>query len=114
MLYILIKVITRQPVSSVGYASASSGGTTSSSVTISSDDCARAKDCLAKTAKYATVGACFGLGYGARSLYDALAASGHSGRQDDSGTTTGSPFRSSGLGTMNDSYLDKLNNGKIY
>lgn len=85
-------------------------------MTISRDDCDKVKDCLKTTAKYGAMGACFGAGYAARSMYDAMTGygSGGSKKDDDYSTTTGSPFRSSGLGSMNDSYLDRLNGGKIY
>ena len=104
-------------MSSVGHASTSSNST---SVTISTDDCARAKECCTKAVKYGAAATCFGLGYGTRSLYDAF-TSGANGchRDDDYSSTTVSPFRDYGntngsIGNWNDSWLDKLNQGKIH
>lgn len=115
-----LQVVTTQPRSlfntnNTNVGNASSSTATSSSITISSDDCERAKQVCQKTLKYGAAAACFGAGYGAKALYDVFTnSSGRSPHNYEPTTTSELPFRGSGLGQMNDSYLDKLNNGKIW
>lgn len=116
MQIISIKVITTQPTSSIGHASSSSSGNTS--LTISSADCAKAKEYCTKAAKIGGMAACFGAGYAARSLYDSFTGGSGASKKDDDYTTstTRDPFRVSdgSLGNWSDDFLDRLNGGKIY
>jgi hypothetical protein len=101
----------------IGNASSSSN-TTSTSITISNDDCERAKVVCQKTLKYGAAAACFGAGYGAKALYDVFTnSSGRSPHNYDGGsTTTGTPWRSpwnnesAGIGQFDLS----MNKDKIY